>query len=213
MSYTVHKNLICEHSQFFKTATKQEWLEESQEPIHLPEDDPDVFQVYLHWLYTNTLPTRINTSGWIGNAEYIQLAKAYVLGDKLQDGDFQDVVIDMIVDKCKWQSIDGGKWYPAGEIVQKIYDNTLSNSKARCLLVDIYVSHGSGSWLYDYSKPHDIPKEFIYDLTVSFLDKRKNDPMIKSSLCEYHQHSPGAKNCYRTRLAKRKLLKTEPSSE
>ena len=95
----VHENLICTSSDFFKRLRTGEWREANERTIKFEEGNPNVFQLYLHWLYRGTLPVRIDAPGQIGNAEYESLAEAYVLGDKLQDGDLQDVIVDTIVDQ------------------------------------------------------------------------------------------------------------------
>jgi hypothetical protein len=183
-----HENLVCASSVFFNKAMSQDWKEAKERSIKFEDEDPDVFQLYLHWLYRGTLPVRIDEPGQEGNAEYLQLAKACVLGDKLQDGDFQDVIIDAIVDKCKSEASDGRTWFPVGPVIQQVYDNTLESSKARRLLTDLYISHGSGSWLREWIKQDEIPRDFLFDVAIGFLDRRIDDPTKNSTLCEYHQH-------------------------
>ena len=195
----VHENLICTSSDFFKRLRTGEWKEANERTTKFEEDNPNVFQLYLHWLYRGTLPIRNDAPGRIGNAEYECLAEAYVLGDKLQDGDFQDVIVDTIVDKCSSKASDGRSWFPVGPAIQHVYDHTVESSKVRRLLVDLYVSHGSGNWLRDWEKSSDIPGDFLFEIATNLLDKRKNNPTIKSSLCEYHQHGPDPLLCYRTR--------------
>src|SRR5204862_7738693 len=132
------------YSDFFKKAMSNNWREAMERAVKLEDDDPDIFRLYLHWLYRGTLPCRREEPGHPGNIEYIQLAKAYVLGDKLQDGRFQDTTVDAIIKKASSPARDGLQWLPVGSAVRCIYDRTLPTSEARRLLVDIYVSHGSG---------------------------------------------------------------------
>lgn len=201
--FCVHEKLICASSDFFRNAMARDWKESKQRSIHLEDEDADTFELYLHWLYRGTLPVRINEPGLVGNSEYLQMSKAYVLGDKLQDGDFKDVIIDAIIDKCKSIASDGRKWFPVGPVLRCIYDNTPTSSEARRLLVDIYVHNGSGDWLSDWVKQDDIPKDFLLDITMAFLNKKeKNEegPTHKSSTCAYHQHGLGETLCYKERL-------------
>ena len=205
ITFAVHEKLICASSEFFKKIMSRDWKESKQRSIQLEDDDPDTFQLYLHWLYRGTLPVRTDGPGRIANSEYLQLAMAYVLGDKLQDGDFQDITIDAMIDKCKSPASDGAKWFPVGSVIQCIYDNTPESSKARRLLVDIYVHNGCSGWLRDSMKPDEIPKDFLFEIAIAFLDTRTNEvnPVAKSSTCEYHQHGPERALCYKTRLGER----------
>lgn len=93
--FSVHEKLIRASSPFFDKAMSGAWLESPQHTIQLPEDEPEIFGIYVHWLYYDTLPVSCNEP----SSEYLNLMKAYTLGDKLLDTKFQDTVIDAIVDK------------------------------------------------------------------------------------------------------------------
>jgi hypothetical protein len=205
----VHENLICSSSDFFEKAVQGGWKESEERLVRLKSDSPDVFNVYLHWLYYHTFPVRIDELGLAGNAEYMQLANAFILGDMLQDGSFQDAVIDAMIDKMTSKATDGKSWFPFGPVIRLIYENTPGSSKARLLLVDIYRYHGDGGWLKDWATQEDLPKEFLFDLTVAFLDTKRKpqfafDPNQDS--CKYHQHQPDVSACYKNVLALRPKL-------
>lgn len=180
----------------------RDWKESKQRSVRLEDDDPDTFQLYLHWLYRGTLPVRADEPGHACNSEYLQLAKAYVLGDKLQDGDFQDIIIDAIIDKWNSKASDGHNCFPVGAVVTCIYNNTPESSKARRLLVDICVHNGSKSWLSDWTKECDIPKDFLFDMVIALFSKEEentSNPIVESSTCRYHQHGSGPMVCYKKR--------------
>jgi hypothetical protein len=202
VTFSVHENIICAASHFFKKAMSGDWSESRNRSVRLEHDEPEVFQIYMHWLYRDTLPVRIDSVGVAGNAEYLQLAKAYVLGDLLQDGNFKDVVLDAIIEKTTSKASDGHRWYPVGPVIRHIYDNTLESSEARGLLVDLYTHHACGHWLYKWACPEDLPKQFLHDLAIAVLDKRvpKETPHSPDS-CKYHQHIADKSVCYRNRLA------------
>jgi hypothetical protein len=186
-----------------------DWRESKSRSVRLENEEPEVFQIYLHWLYLNTLPVRIDSAGVAGNAEYLQLAKAYVLGDLLQDGNFKDVVLDAIIEKTKSTASDGLCWFPVGPVIRHIYDNTLESSVARGLLVDLYTNHGHGNWLYELASPEDLPKEFLYDLAIAVLDKRTpKGTLHQPDSCKYHQHIADKSVCYRNRLTPKTYFKT-----
>lgn len=204
----MHENLICSSSDFFKKAVQGGWKESEERLVQLKSDSPDVFSVYLHWLYYHTLPVQIDEPGLAGNAEYMQLANAFILGDMLQDGSFQDAVMDAMMDKTVSEAADGRKWYPVGPVIRLIYENTLGSSKARLFLVDMYTFYGHGFWLLDWAVQEDLPKEFLLDLAVSLLDKRprpQSGGLVQES-CRYHQHKPDISACYKNVLALRPKL-------
>ena len=57
--FNVHQSLITSRSKFFECATKENWRQkEGVIEIVLPCDDPAVFRLYLHLIYTNRLATK-----------------------------------------------------------------------------------------------------------------------------------------------------------
>lgn len=105
-----------------------EWQEFSKRTIQLPDDEPKIIAVYIHWLYYDTLPVFCDEPGLSGNAEYVDLVKAYVLGEKVLDPTFQDATIDAIIEKSVSESQDGSAWFPVGEAIEYAYGNTCESS-------------------------------------------------------------------------------------
>lgn len=177
-----------------------DWKESRERSIELREDDPNTFEIYQHWLYCGTIPTRDDGIGRT-NAEYLQLAKAYVLGDKLRDGNFKDVVIDAMQLRSRSIYADGKCYFPGECSIRCIYDNTLKSSEARHLLVDFYVKHGDELWLKG-DEQEKFPRDFLMDLAVA-LYKSKDTHFTATATtayntCEYHQHGSGP--CYKDRF-------------
>jgi len=54
--FTVHKSLICDSSEFFKKAFTGGFLEGQQGTIDLGEDSPEAVSLFIHWLYSSTVP-------------------------------------------------------------------------------------------------------------------------------------------------------------
>lgn len=52
--FTVHEDLICSRSEFFKNAMNGSWRESDERMIPLPEDEPGTFALYLSLLYVST---------------------------------------------------------------------------------------------------------------------------------------------------------------
>lgn len=165
------------------------WQESSQHTVQLPEDEPDIFGHYVHWLYYGTLPVFCNKPGLPGNVEYLNLVKAYTLGDKFLDTKFQDAAIDAIIQKTVSKATDGGSWYPVGEVIEYVYSNTNKSALIRKLLVDMYVASGYGNWLSDYGDPANAPQEFLLELASKLFnqDGRRRSKIVEAS--GYHIHT------------------------
>lgn len=199
VTFSVHEHLICRTSDYFKRAMKAYWETSTSGSVTLKEEDPEVFEVYLHWLYCETLPVQNDSPGQEGNTEYVQLAKAYALGEMLQDVNFKDAVLDAILIKSQSEASDGRNWYPVGPAIRCIYEGTPESSAARRLLVDMYTYHGHGDWLTEWASKDDLPKQFLLDLAIAALQKRPRPPESlahKAGTCEYHEHLPDPNSCY-----------------
>lgn len=73
----------------------------------MPDDEPDIFALYVHWLYCGTLPVFCDEPGPPSRAEYLDLVKVYILGDKIVDFRFQNAAIDAILEKTQSVAQDG----------------------------------------------------------------------------------------------------------
>lgn len=192
--FSVHEKLIRASSPFFDKAVSGIWLESTQHTIELPEDEPEIFGIYVHWLYYEKLPVSCNEP----SSEYLNLMKAYTLGDKLLDTKFQDTVIDAIVDKSVTPAQTGACWYPTDEEVEFAFNNTSDSAPIRTLLVDLYVFAGC-SRLVRCENPADVPQPFLYELALKLLDQR-DGPRQKIEASKYH-------------VCNSKNVKAEPKTE
>ncbi|CAI7618787.1 unnamed protein product [Penicillium discolor] len=151
------------------------WKESKERTLGFPEDDPQVFALYLHWLYFSTIPVvveRVAKKKLPENSarEYNDLIKAYVL-----DANFQNSVIDAIIEQSTITNPDGERYYPGEDAVKHVYHNTTESATIRKLLVDMYVDTAVPNWLHE-----ELPKEFLYSVAEGLMKKRV------SSSSKYH---------------------------
>ncbi|OCK76077.1 hypothetical protein K432DRAFT_408480 [Lepidopterella palustris CBS 459.81] len=193
IDYTVHEDLICSRSRFFANAMRHDWKESSERLVPLPDDHPSTFAVYRTWLYSGLLATR----GFSSLEEWEILCAAYILGEKLQDSEFKDTVIDAMIEKINDEpALD----FPP-ETVVEIYENTPPSSHARRLLVDLYSFAGKATWL-SKEKREFLHEDFLYALSVQFMKSKEKPvgilaPYQQQNTCAYHEHA--ARQCYKTK--------------
>jgi hypothetical protein len=53
-TFTVHKELLCYHSEYFRNAFNGDWRESDEKAIRLEDVTEDVFRVVIHWLYAQS---------------------------------------------------------------------------------------------------------------------------------------------------------------
>ena len=94
--FTVPKEILC-RSEWFKTALKDNQFREGQSKIiELPEDTPEVFEIFLYFLYNEciTFPELSqDTPGGLRGEELVLHSRLWAFGDKYLAPDFQDCVI------------------------------------------------------------------------------------------------------------------------
>lgn len=195
----MHKDLICYKSPYFSLAVKDHWKEGREGRVPLPDDDPAAFALYIQWIYRGRICSSQDMGETEGNREEMNLLiEAFVLGEKLQDRDFRDAVIDSLIQAVDTPDAQNKKWYPPPATVDRAYRATPESSPLRRLLVDMYYFHGRPEWLDEASNA-----EFVRDLARIFLQGRTDNvtradrTTAKLAGCSYHCH--GAENaCYKS---------------
>lgn len=190
----MHKSLLVASSKFFRAALKEPW-EESKGLVELPKEDPKVFRVYVQYLYYGKIFSILDTTPSLETgAERIILRKLYILGDRLQDENLRNSVMDALGDK---QSKDNK--YPHSLAIQT-YANTPPGSPLRRFLVDFHVWFGLGLSFKRHKvdgQAADVtsgPREFLLDVIEAFADAgadlhKEDNPMPwTKGPCIYHEH-------------------------
>ncbi|PSN64734.1 hypothetical protein BS50DRAFT_529203 [Corynespora cassiicola Philippines] len=184
--FFVHQGIICDRSEFFRRALNGNWAESTDRVVRLPEDNPSIFSLYHGFLYTKSLPIlpeRISNDEKESEAiaeQYLALCELYVLAEKLVDSMFKADVLDALKNRSTRPASNGACYYPNMDCVRVIYDGTRSKSKARSLLVSIYVDHGNEEFVKE--EVDQIPKEFLHDLCRKTLQKRQRPKDIAAKL-------------------------------
>jgi hypothetical protein len=178
-TYPVHESLICASSNFFQTARKPEWSAGNPGVVDLSDEMPDIFEVYLHWLYFKTFPTIQDQ-----DPEYMELGQCYVLGEKLLDVKFKNAVIDAMSDVLENQPEDD-VFIPGPLTIETVYEGTPKGSPARALLVDMWAVKAGKFGKADLD---ECPPEFAIDLAKEFLELNLLvDSPWEYSMEKYHE--------------------------
>ncbi|KAF2630061.1 hypothetical protein BU25DRAFT_419701 [Macroventuria anomochaeta] len=169
--FPVLEAVIRKSSRFFDNALKHKWAANKTEPrtIDLSEDSPDIFNIYLHWLYFQQMPiARARASGnkQAKGDEYIDIAKCYVLGEKLMDNAFKNAILTALVDAYVDQPAEP-RLCPGRLTLQVIYAGTMEGSPARRLLVDIWVRLAKETWIQHLTE--DLPHAFVLEFSRALL--------------------------------------------
>lgn len=142
VALNVHRGNLSKSSEYFRNMLKPEWasMRDEANTIHLNDDCATTVKAYTTWLYTDTVPWDMDSIGRPRQREeraqeaekvYIELAKAYVYGEKIMDTKYKNMVVEAIV-----YAISLFHWNMGSESVSIIYAGTPSGSPMRRLITD-----------------------------------------------------------------------------
>ncbi|KAF2800821.1 hypothetical protein K505DRAFT_412723 [Melanomma pulvis-pyrius CBS 109.77] len=160
-NFLIHKSLLCATSKFFQRALKPSWadLRDSPNTLHLTEEDPEAFEIYIYWCYYHTLPARISQST-PSQENCVLLSKSYALGEILLDIPFKNVIIDAFVAAACHEPAVERRW-PKAKAISILYAGTPDESAGRRLMVDFWVWVAREEWA---DRLEEYPREFLEDV-------------------------------------------------
>jgi hypothetical protein len=166
-TFYVHENHISSRSDFLRLAyLKVAHLDQKSRILFFPDDYPDVFNGYLHWLYTGTFEHQLAAA----QDRYRYLVNLYVFGEKYNERAFQDIVMDNIVYESRVRDENGNLQVPRPGV---IYDMTPEGSPLRRWLVDMMLIYGHDGW-FD-SLTAELPYKYLEDIVKAFMQSAKDN--------------------------------------
>lgn len=159
----IPRAVLCQSSQFFQTATKNEWavLRDREKTITVVFKT-ELFQAYVHWLYFGTIPRLCLADGSSTTPprDYLYLAQLYVLGEEIMDSRFKNAILDNFA--AVYLRI---RKSPSADVVAIIYGATAEKSPMRRMLAQQYAHCACDPWTLK-----DLPKEALLDI-LEFMVK------------------------------------------
>jgi hypothetical protein len=164
--FTVHKDIICAKSKFFRAACSSRWQEGQEKVIRLPEArSVQAFQTYMDWTHTNELiinKAAPATNKDIVNAELIDL---YLLGDVLDDVKLRNKTLRLLATEIKESSA-----FPSPYRCNIVWDNTPSNSSIRKCLADYLATKACPASFRKHGAK--FPADLVLQALGTFIDRR-----------------------------------------
>lgn len=171
----VDANHLACRSNFFKTVLRTKWPEGQPRIVPLPDIDYQKMASYLQFVNVGSLPTTNAVSAWTAmgllgaEIRYINLAKLYVLGQRLVDGALVTAVVLEIVRISTVFNAAADGSMPGYRTINIIYAGTSPNAPARRLLVDVYTRFGQARHLDALNGIYHA--DFMRDLAQELLAK------------------------------------------
>lgn len=186
--FHLHRDLLCDRSEYFKACFGGEFTEAKKKELHLPEDNIDGFELFVEWLYGATLK-RIEDE----EAVFTHIA-LLLLANKLCLEHLRNEIMDLII---RFYRV-----YPAlvePQSLSYIYEHTSDDDPLREFTVQLVawtiIETEVTNLSIDYKKLIWLAGDFAVDLTsylmMSSADLKiayVNDPRSLSN-CAFHKHN------------------------
>ncbi len=147
-AFTIHKRLVCQTSSYFKAAMDGNFEESFKGELHLDEQDPEVFNCFVEWVYSGKVELPILSGEQRHDSEvWMKFSKLYLLSNYLQCAAFGNCLLDNAPLKSRYEPAKCT--LPDAGIVKMVYENTVEQCGIRRYFAAMFV------WLTNRPKSSD----------------------------------------------------------
>lgn len=203
--FTVHEALLCHESKYFRTALQGSFRESQEKYLELDEEDPDIFSVFIYWLYGRDLPSQEETAS--------KLPSLWALGDRRIVPWLQNEVINILHQLSLSQQDKPGIAPISISNLKPTWDMTQANSKLRSFML-IYVALITElDFYFETEQAASLPSGFAEQILCLISEFRRAEVCGKRrrreywktiNLCAYHEHDEEFPPCLKTKENEKK---------
>lgn len=161
----MHDALLVAHSRFFQAACTGRFRESVEHIVRLPEEEPEDFETFLLWLYTQSLE---HVESPDVNQHYEALFKQYFLADRLQMRSLRNAVVEAVI-----ELEHASDFVPSTDLVNATFERTAPTSPLRRLVVDMHVADVRDSFIEEHEA--EFCREFLLGLALSCMRQLPSD--------------------------------------
>ena len=194
--YQIHKGLLASYEHWKKRLDSK--LIKGSQSMYLPECDPDIWDIFVNWLYRGGLKDVCLEDGDPVKARIGQYLHLYFDAEHWTIPALQNTIMD----KFCVGTISSWEWTPCN-VIQRIYQSTPKDSPLRCYVVDSFLlkSSLSDADCEDGGRAARVKlhlefgnHEFVlecYEALMQLTPKSQlREPHMKTG-CKYHKHESG----------------------
>ncbi|KJX96133.1 hypothetical protein TI39_contig804g00009 [Zymoseptoria brevis] len=180
-TFPLHKGILCHYSGYFDKALNGTFMEARNKEIILSEEEVDVFEDFVVWLYSRATPD--------GKKSYEKLSHLWAFADR------RDVPLLMNQSLDAFRDEVVSHWTNPASSIRFIYANTTENSGLRRFAMGL-VAHTADA-AKSLQDTEDWPREATRDLlrliwgTNKDAKRQSKADIMKMDMCQYHRHEPG----------------------
>lgn len=139
--YSLSEEWLRKNCKVFEDILSQPSIDKA---VRLPDVDPAIFKLYLEAAVNDILTEEQLSSRF----EWLELAKTYLLADRLGDSTFELTLRGAFFHKAALFKQEKGPLYDLN-LVEFVYRNSLPKSPLRTILVDLSLGNGPSAELFD----------------------------------------------------------------
>lgn len=187
-SFHSHKGVLSFYSGYFAAALNGNFAESKCGVVHLPDEDPKIFELLVNWLYTRRLPDPPKSGDL-----FTTLSELWILADRREIPMLANAVLNAIRDETT------RLWKVPTVDLPKIYKDTMESSGLRRLAVHLIASTSGPRIITDENKAK-WPVEAVWDV-LNFVWKMQKEgaksldkkACAEMDMCAFHMHEEGAR--------------------
>ncbi|KAI9671098.1 MAG: hypothetical protein M1831_005184 [Alyxoria varia] len=190
--YSIHEGLLSYHSNYFRAAFRGNFAEAQRKTIHLRNDNPRIFELFLMWIYYGKMSHREIDLHFM-KQEFDTICALYVMGDKHQITDLKNATINAFyAHQLRTETI------PDIAVVRTVWKNTYEKDTLRSMCVELFALRAKIEH-FDAVNIKLLPKEFVSRVMQRAFKARHQGGKRKAEwagirTCDYHDH-PNGKRC------------------
>lgn len=194
--YQVHRGLLASNDYWSKILDSK--LAEDSQIVHLPEQNPQTWDLFGNWLYRGSLKDICVENEDVAKNLAIQYVILYTRAEKWAIPALQN----KIMDKLHAWSTSIRHLFPR-YLTRQVYEATPRDSPLRSYLVDSFLAESS-LWVADCARAATLKsqlnygnQEFVlecFEALIQLTPKSKLRAPDRKIACTYHKHEDG-KRC------------------
>ncbi|TGO82934.1 hypothetical protein BPOR_0730g00010 [Botrytis porri] len=173
--FFVHKTLIRSTCDFFDKAFNGRFKEGIENKMHLPKDDPEIFEIFVNWMYSGHLRG--------GLRETMLIINIWIFAQKCQAITLKNCAMKALQDALGDERI--GRFPLSNSEVAHIYENTTWGDELRVFAIAML------AWEIPFGDPEDAANlerifndvksalEEVLEFTQEFGGKPVADPRVR----------------------------------
>jgi len=178
-------------SEYFSKMFSSDFKEVVESTVRMPEDDPDVFNLFVQWLYAARLCVPDMTKNTATSGPMWTRFKLYCFAEKICLPELMDYTMSSIMSAC----VRGDK-SPSIEVMRMVYGGTKQGSRLRLFTAHVLhflIRNGGDLGPWPSSKLAQVMNEHE-DLTVNVLQLLRDNSKAPSHpghypKCMFHVHT------------------------